>query len=61
MHGDCSHKRLPIDLILLVSDHVSVEDLLEFADQKPCGRQRGVESDEVRIMNKVLKQQVRAI
>ncbi|XP_063633984.1 activated Cdc42 kinase-like isoform X2 [Cydia splendana] len=42
----------------LVKDHVSVEDLLEFADQKPCGRQRGVESDEVRIMNKVLKQQV---
>ncbi|XP_063838064.1 activated Cdc42 kinase-like [Ostrinia nubilalis] len=40
------------------SDHVSVEDLLEFADQKPCGRQRGVESDEVRIMCKVLKQQV---
>ncbi|XP_068632160.1 uncharacterized protein [Battus philenor] len=40
-----------------VKDHVSVEDLLEFADQKPCGRQRGVESDEVRIMNKVLKQQ----
>ncbi|XP_075990467.1 activated Cdc42 kinase-like isoform X3 [Anticarsia gemmatalis] len=39
-------------------DHVSVEDLLEFADQKPCGRQRGVESDEVRIMSKVLKQQV---
>uniref|UniRef100_A0A2A4K4X2 non-specific protein-tyrosine kinase n=1 Tax=Heliothis virescens TaxID=7102 RepID=A0A2A4K4X2_HELVI len=38
-------------------DHVSVEDLLEFADQKPCGRQRGVESDEVRIMCKVLKQQ----
>ncbi|CAH2035510.1 unnamed protein product, partial [Iphiclides podalirius] len=41
----------------LVKDHVSVEDLLEFADQKPCGRQRGVESDEVRIMNKVLKKQ----
>lgn len=40
------------------TDHVSVEDLLEFADQKPCGRQRGVESDEVRIMSKVLKEQV---
>ncbi|XP_026757526.2 activated Cdc42 kinase-like isoform X2 [Galleria mellonella] len=40
------------------TDHVSVEDLLEFADQKPCGRQRGVESDEVRIMCKVLKKQV---
>lgn len=37
---------------------MSVEDLLEFADQKPSARQRGVESDEVRIMNKVLKQQV---
>ncbi|KAJ8737370.1 hypothetical protein PYW07_000641 [Mythimna separata] len=38
-------------------DHVSVEDLLEFADVKPCGRQRGEESDEVRIMCKVLKEQ----
>lgn len=43
---------------ILFTDHVSVEDLLEFADQKPSSRQRGVESDEVRIMNKVLKQQV---
>ncbi|XP_072931190.1 activated Cdc42 kinase-like isoform X2 [Epargyreus clarus] len=41
---------------LVAGDHVSVEDLLEFADQKPCGRQRGVESDEVRIMKKVLKE-----
>ncbi|CAH2229977.1 jg27968, partial [Pararge aegeria aegeria] len=41
----------------LTKDHVSVEDLLEFADQKPSARQRGVESDEVRIMNKVLKKQ----
>ncbi|XP_013179344.1 PREDICTED: tyrosine-protein kinase PR2 isoform X1 [Papilio xuthus] len=39
------------------TDYVSVEDLLEFANQKPCGRQRGVESDEVRIMNKVLKEE----
>ncbi|CAG4942356.1 unnamed protein product [Colias eurytheme] len=38
-------------------DHVSVEDLLQFADKKPSSKQRGVESDEVRIMNKVLKQQ----
>ncbi|XP_034839376.1 activated Cdc42 kinase-like [Maniola hyperantus] len=44
--------------VSLTKDHVSVEDLLEFADQKPSARQRGVESDEVRIMNKVLKQQV---
>ncbi|XP_022125260.1 activated Cdc42 kinase-like isoform X2 [Pieris rapae] len=36
-------------------DHVSVEDLLQFADKKPSSQQRGVESDEVRIMNKVLK------
>ncbi|XP_037868105.1 activated Cdc42 kinase-like isoform X2 [Bombyx mori] len=45
-------------LVKECSDHVSVEDLLEFADQKPCGRQRGVESDEVRIMRKVLNQKV---
>nr|XP_026489970.1 activated Cdc42 kinase-like isoform X3 [Vanessa tameamea] len=44
--------------VTLKKDYVSVEDLLEFADQKPSSRQRGVESDEVRIMNKVLKQQV---
>ncbi|XP_052746691.1 activated Cdc42 kinase-like [Bicyclus anynana] len=44
--------------VSLTKDHVSVEDLLEFADQKPSARQRGVESDEVRIMNKVLKKQV---
>ncbi|XP_047523800.1 activated Cdc42 kinase-like isoform X3 [Pieris napi] len=37
-------------------DHVSVEDLLQFADRKPSSKQRGVESDEVRIMNKVLKE-----
>ncbi|XP_063892322.1 activated Cdc42 kinase-like isoform X1 [Helicoverpa armigera] len=51
--GDESNNALVKDC----KDHVSVEDLLEFADQKPCGRQRGVESDEVRIMCKVLKQQ----
>lgn len=36
------------------SNSVSCEDLLEFSDQKPKGRERGVESDEVRIMTKVL-------
>lgn len=35
-------------------DHVSCEDLLEFADTKPSSRARGNESDEVRIMSKVL-------
>lgn len=36
------------------SNAVSCEDLLEFSDKKPKGRERGVESDEVRIMTKVL-------
>lgn len=36
------------------SNAVSCEDLLEFSDKKPKGRERGVESDEVRIMSKVL-------
>ncbi|XP_050683599.1 activated Cdc42 kinase-like isoform X2 [Leptidea sinapis] len=40
-----------------LTDHVSVEDLLQFADRKPSSKQRGVESDEVRIMSKVLKEQ----
>ncbi|CAG9137451.1 unnamed protein product [Plutella xylostella] len=40
------------------TEHVSHEDLLEFADQKPCGRQRGAESDEVRVMMKVLNNQI---
>lgn len=35
-------------------NYVSCEDLLEFADKKPKGRERGLESDEVRIMSKVL-------
>ncbi|XP_041986932.1 activated Cdc42 kinase-like [Aricia agestis] len=39
-------------------EHVSVEDLLEFADHKPTSQERGVESDEVRIMCKVLNNQV---
>lgn len=40
------------------ADHVSCEDLLEFADSKPSSRERGNESDEVRIMSKVLGAQV---
>lgn len=39
-------------------DHVSCEDLLEFADTKPSSRERGNESDEVRIMSKVLGSEV---
>ncbi|XP_022832892.1 tyrosine-protein kinase PR2 isoform X6 [Spodoptera litura] len=50
-----THTKLAKGILSESKDHVSVEDLLEFADQKPCGRQRGVESDEVRIMSKVLK------
>lgn len=34
--------------------HVSCEDLLEFANVKPSSRARGSDSDEVRIMSKVL-------
>ncbi|XP_055921473.1 activated Cdc42 kinase-like, partial [Eupeodes corollae] len=36
------------------SNSVSCEDLLEFSDKKPKGCERGVDSDEVRIMMKVL-------
>lgn len=44
-------------------DHVSCEDLLEFALDKPNihrtqGRARGIDSDEVRIMQKVLAKEV---
>lgn len=41
------------------SNSVSCEDLLEFADSKPKGKDRGVESDEVRLMTKVLGTTVR--
>lgn len=44
-----------VDVILRHNtDHVSCEDLLEFADTKPSSKARGLESDEVRIMSKVL-------
>ncbi|XP_037947807.1 activated Cdc42 kinase-like isoform X2 [Teleopsis dalmanni] len=36
------------------SNSVSCEDLLEFSNNKPKGSERGVDSDEVRIMMKVL-------
>lgn len=41
------------------SNSVSCEDLLEFADNKPKGKDRGIESDEVRLMTKVLGATVR--
>jgi len=46
------------------SDHVSCEDLLEFACDTPNARRtqskaRGQDSDEVRIMGKVLGSEVR--
>lgn len=41
------------------SHHVSCEDLLKFANAKPSSRARGNDSDEVRIMSKVLGKDVR--
>lgn len=43
----------------VLSNSVSCEDLLEFSEKKPNGRERGAESDEVRIMIKVLGAKVR--
>lgn len=40
------------------SHHVSCEDLLKFANTKPSSRARGNDSDEVRIMSKVLGKDV---
>jgi activated CDC42 kinase 1 len=42
----------------LSSHHVSCEDLLKFANAKPSSRTRGIDSDEVRIMLKVLGKDV---
>lgn len=42
----------------LSSHHVSCEDLLKFANTKPSSRTRGIDSDEVRIMLKVLGKDV---
>ncbi|KAK9879558.1 hypothetical protein WA026_006628 [Henosepilachna vigintioctopunctata] len=41
-----------------LSHHVSCEDLLKFANAKPSSRTRGNDSDEVRIMSKVLGKNV---
>ncbi|KAL1494662.1 hypothetical protein ABEB36_010228 [Hypothenemus hampei] len=38
--------------------HVSCEDLLKFANSKPSSRTRGNDSDEVRIMSKVLGKEI---
>lgn len=40
-------------------NHVSCEDLLDFSEKKPKGRERGAESDEVRIMIKMFGSKVR--
>lgn len=42
-------------------NHVSCEDLLDFSEKKPNGRERGVESDEVRIMIKMFGSNVSSI
>ncbi|CAH0578275.1 unnamed protein product [Chrysodeixis includens] len=49
-----------VEIIDNVTDHVSTEDLLNLPTYRPCGRQSGVDSDEVRIMTKVLKRQFNA-
>lgn len=41
-----------------LTHHVSCEDLLKFANAKPLSRTRGNDSDEVRIMSKVLGKNV---
>uniref|UniRef100_A0A1B0GJE2 Tyrosine-protein kinase pr2 n=1 Tax=Lutzomyia longipalpis TaxID=7200 RepID=A0A1B0GJE2_LUTLO len=45
-------------LLQEASNSVSCEDLLEFSEKKPKGRERGAESDEVRIMIKVLGKKI---
>ncbi|GAB0094581.1 tyrosine-protein kinase PR2 [Sergentomyia squamirostris] len=47
-------------LLQEASNSVSCEDLLEFSERKPKGRERGAESDEVRIMIKVLGKKIPA-
>jgi len=39
-------------------NHVSCEDLLDFSDKKPLGPERGLESDEVRIIRKMFGNKV---
>lgn len=44
--------------LLSNSNSVSCEDLLQFSNRKPMGRERGIDSDEVRLMIKVLGKEV---
>lgn len=64
LSGEADAVDAPIDTptegAQLQRDYVSCEDLLEFADAKPSSRARGFESDEVRLMCKVLGQDVSA-
>lgn len=60
---DIPEENAPSPPIYNSSDHVSCEDLLEFAMDKPNskrtqGRARGIDSDEVRIMQKVLAKEL---
>lgn len=57
--GRCETSNSKEVLLCHKRDHVSCEDLLEFADSKPSSRARGNDSDEVRIMSKVLGAEVR--
>ncbi|CAG9859645.1 unnamed protein product [Phyllotreta striolata] len=56
--GDDSFAGLKSDEEKMHSHHVSCEDLLKFANSKPPSRTRGNDSDEVRIMSKVLGKDV---
>lgn len=49
------------DEVKVQSHHVSCEDLLKFANAKPSSRARGNESDEVRLMFKVLGNDVSCV
>jgi hypothetical protein len=50
VNGECDLKKS--------INHVSCEDLLDFSEMKPKGRERGAESDEVRIMTKMFGNKV---
>ncbi|XP_050513101.1 activated Cdc42 kinase-like isoform X2 [Diabrotica virgifera virgifera] len=56
--GDESFGGLKAEEEKMHSHHVSCEDLLKFANSKPPSRTRGNDSDEVRIMSKVLGKDV---
>lgn len=54
LNNEATNNNQSLEGQLKDSNSVSCEDLLEFADKKPKGKERGIESDEVRIMTKVL-------